>query len=131
MFDDPVAYTINLIKIGLEQYHARNFIPLVATFIMLAVFFLQKFLLPTLDKSKVPLVSAALGVGFGVASNLAALAVGSQPADWIGIIVTGLFTGATASGFWSLVGKKIFAEKDEGGRDDPPPPAPFRPLASV
>jgi uncharacterized membrane protein len=95
------------IRWAVEQYQQKNYMPAVGVLIMVVVFLSRKYLNDKIQDEYMPLFSATTGVLVAVATNLTALAVGSTQTDWISAVVSGVATGAMASGLWSLGGKKL------------------------
>jgi UDP-N-acetylmuramyl pentapeptide phosphotransferase/UDP-N-acetylglucosamine-1-phosphate transferase len=104
---DMFGWLLELLRWVVEQFKQKNYVPGMGGVVMVLVFFARMFLLKRLNSNVLPLVSAGLGVLLACGVNLAGLAVGSQPMDWLSALAMGLTTGAAASGFWSLVGKKL------------------------
>ena len=104
---DEMAWVLESAKWAVEQFQNKNYMPAVGMTIMLLVFVFNKFFHAKVKKEHLALVSASIGVLSAVAMNMMALAVGSQPMEWVSAIMAGLTMGAAASGFWSLIGKMV------------------------
>jgi hypothetical protein len=72
-----------------------------AGILMLLVWVLRKFVVKTLSPAAMPWVAAIAGVVGAVAANVQA------GESWGTAVMSGLMTGAAASGLYSLVGKKF------------------------
>lgn len=97
--EDPTTFT-DSIK---TAYAAKEWGVLVGFILMLVVFLIVKFLWKTLPVAWIPYMSIAFGVLGDVGWQLA---IGGQV--WWRAILAGLTSGATATGMWELLGKKIF-----------------------
>ena len=75
--------------------------------IMVVIWALKTFFWKSLPPKAMPWVSAAAGVLLSFAATL------QGGASWLQAAIAGLFTGAAASGFWSLVGKHLLPSKKE------------------
>ncbi len=82
---------------------AKNWIYAAAIGITLFVFIIRRYVVPSIDKEYLPLISGFLGILIAVATNLTA----GSPAPLIETILGGLFLGNAASGFWSMIAKKF------------------------
>lgn len=102
---DEFGWVLSSAKWVVEQFVAKNYVPAAGMVVMLMVYVFNRFFKGTIKPNHLALVSAAMGVIAAVGTNLLAIAVGSQPTEWLHAIFAGLTLGATASGFWSLVGK--------------------------
>lgn len=108
---------LGLLSALIAAFKSGNWALVSAIGIMLAVYLLRLFVLPKLKVSsdKLPYISAGLGLLVAIAVNLSA----GQP--WMVAIFSGISMGAAASGFWHLIGEKIFPK--------PAAPAPAAPQA--
>lgn len=92
----------------IEAFKSKNWEAFAALLIMLLVYGLR-ILVPTLQAKPhvLALISAAVGVVASIAMNL------HTQVGVVSSIVSGLFMGAAASGFWSQLFKFVFPKKDE------------------
>lgn len=97
--EDPTTFTAK-IKVA---YAAKEWGILVGFVLMLIVFLVVKFLWKAFPVKWIPYMSIAFGVLGDVGWQLA---IGGQV--WWRAILAGLTSGATATGMWELIGKKIF-----------------------
>jgi len=78
----------------------------VAGLLMLLTFIFFKF------RKDIPVKYAPwIAAGLGIATNIVSAIIGGV--EWGSALAAGLFQGAAAAGFWSMVGKHIFLSKDE------------------
>ena len=119
---DPVLWFLAQAKEGVDAFQRKDYLPAVGVAIMLLVFVLKRTpVLSWVSPRRLPLASAILGVIAAVGTNLAGLAMGYQTMDWMSALGTGLFCGAGASGFWSLLGKEVLPSAGSSGSGAPPP----------
>lgn len=97
-----------MIKVLAEAAKGGKWSIVVSVGIMLLVFLATKikFIGDLLPSSWKPWIA----VSAGVLSSIAA--TGFATGNWITAVLNGLVTGAAASGFWDLVGKKLLKKKD-------------------
>lgn len=104
---DAALWLLELVKWVVEQFAAKNYVGAVAAIVMGLTFITKSILKDRLSPTALPLVSTGFGLLASIAGSVAAAGMGATPASVWGIIVTGLTTGAMASGFWSLAGKHL------------------------
>lgn len=104
---DVVQWGLSLIKWIAEQFASKNYAAAVAGIVMAIVFVLKLVLKDKLSSGSLPLVSAIVGTVVSGAGALLGATQGMGATAILSILVTGLTTGATASGLWSLVGKRV------------------------
>ncbi len=83
----------------------KNWAIAVSLLIMLLVWAGRKFVVPGLNPSAVPLVVAGMGLLVGLAGSIGA------GAPIIPSLLSGLFVGAAASGFWEQIFKHFLSPK--------------------
>ena len=88
-------------KLVMEAAKGGNWGLALAGILMLLVWVLRKFVIKTLSPAAMPWVAAIAGVVGAVAANVQA------GESWSTAVMSGLMTGAAASGLYSLVGKKL------------------------
>lgn len=100
--DDPMQ----LIPAIIEAAKGGQWSLFASLLIMVLVFLMTKveFIKNALPDSAKPWVAA----GAGVLAAVAATAISTG--DWLQAILSGLVTGAAASGFWELVGKRLLGK---------------------
>lgn len=103
---DSVSWAFDTLKWCLEQFQQKNFMPAIGGFVMILVYAFNKLFKDKVSPKALPLLAAGLGCLLAVATNLASMAAGNKPQDWLAAIATGFMAGAAASGLWSLLGKK-------------------------
>lgn len=92
----------------IAQFQAKNFLPACAMLVMMAVWAAKKFLGDKLKTEHMALLAAGLSLLSSLAMELIGMKTGSGGFDIFRALANGLMVGAGASGFWSLVGKKLF-----------------------
>lgn len=118
--DDVIGWGLGTIKWIAEQFASKNYAAAVAGIVMVLVFLVKLLLKDKLSSGQLPLVSAGIGLVLSLAGALGGAQAGMNWQGILGIVFTGLTTGAMASGFWSLVGKHIadfVKSKLPGGSD--------------
>lgn len=123
---DVFMWVLQMGKTIVEMFQTGQHGAAVAGMVMLTVFGLRSLLKDRLPHAALPWLSAGLGVMSAVAMQLLALAVGARPTEWLTAVVQGALIGATASGLWSLLGKKLmelFARMLGGKSGNNQPPA--------
>ena len=96
-----------LVRWVVDQLQDGNKTPLIGVAIMVFLFYFNKFWSKKIPSNKMPVVSAILGVVSTCAINTIAFASGSTTKDWTAAVISGIISGTSASGFWSLVGKDL------------------------
>lgn len=114
---DVMQWVMSTIQWTVEQFHAKNYLPAVAAIVMVLTFAVKKILGDKLKTEQLALVSAGLGLLTSLATELAGMAMGSGTFDILRAVAGGLLVGPLASGFWSLLGKKIFTKKTQPAAD--------------
>lgn len=82
-----------------------NWFAVVGFGLMLLIFLVRSLVMRIISKRDLDLVAAALGVVSMVATGL--VASGGDSGQAIRAVVSGLVVGATAVGFWQLLGKRV------------------------
>jgi len=85
--------------------------PACGMLMMLLVWVIKRISGDALKTERLALLSAGLGVLSAVGIELLALTIDSNRVDLLTAIINGLMVGAGASGFWSLLGKKLLDTK--------------------
>lgn len=123
---DMISWGLNAIKWIVEQFASKNYVAAVAGIVMILTFATKLVLKDKLSSGALPLVSAAIGLVVSVITSLMTATADTTAMSVIGMIFTGVTTGATASGFWSLAGKHIvdfvkskFGKKEEPAAEEP------------
>ena len=108
---DPIA----LIQMLIEAIQSKNWSVVVSVMVMAVTLLVSRLILPRLKIGKrwVPLISAILGTILSGASALVGVAVGLPVKDILALLISGLLSGATATGLYELVGKHIFPRKED------------------
>ena len=103
---DPVA----LIQSLMAALQSKNWAVFVALLIMAVTMITSRLILPRLniDKKFTPLISAIVGTVFSGGSALVGAAVGLPLTDVLSMLLSGLLSGAAATGLYELLGKYIF-----------------------
>lgn len=102
--EDPTTFVENI----KTAYAAKEWGVLIGFILMLIVFLVVKYLWKAFPAKWLPYMSIALGVIGDVGWQLA---IGSQ--TWWRAILSGLTSGATATGLWELLGKKLFGSMSD------------------
>lgn len=105
--DDMVSWGLGVFKWIAEQFASKNYAAAIAGIVMVLVFALKLVLKEKLKSDALPMVSAGLGLALSLAGALSGAKVDMSVSAILGIVLAGLTTGALASGFWSLAGKRI------------------------
>lgn len=105
---DTFGWVLQAGQFIVAAFKAHDTAPAIGVLVMVLTWTFNQFFKGKISTAALPFVSAALGVLTSIAANLTALAIGVTPMGWVSAILTGLTTGAAASGFWSLIGKKVF-----------------------
>lgn len=118
---DPVA----LISSLMAALQSKNWAVVVALGVMGLVMILNRLVLPRMkiDKKWTPLISAIVGTVVSGASALMAVVAGLPLSDTLGLLLSGLLSGATATGLYELIGKHIFTKADPIDPSAVPPSA--------
>lgn len=111
---DMFSWLLGSVKWIMEQFAQKNYAPAVAGIIMIATFFFNKFAADKLPVYAKPWISAALGIVMAMVAKVIGMAAGASTPDLLQAILTGFMAGASASGFWSMLGKHFLGAKDEG-----------------
>lgn len=104
---DVVQWGLSLVKWIAEQFASKNYAAAIAGIVMAAVFLVKLFLKDKLSSDALPLVSAGIGLVLSLAGALAGAKADMSATSIMSIVLSGLTTGAMASGFWSLLGKRL------------------------
>lgn len=104
--DDMVT---QLIGIFVQSFEHKNYIPAVATGIMLIVFFFNKYLIPKLSedpkvKNYLPYIGMALGILGAIGAALL-----NPAGDMASKIVQGIVSAITAAGMWTVIGRHLLS----------------------
>lgn len=105
----PATEDLNeLINLMISSAQGGEWSIFVAALIMVLVFLLTKikFIDNLMPKAAKPWVAAVAGVLAAVATSV--IATG----DWLQAILSGLVTGAAATGLWELIGKRVLKKKE-------------------
>lgn len=108
--DDTFGWILEAMKWMVEQFQSKNYMPATGMMIMVLVFLFNMFFKEKVNKKHLALVSAGVGVLSACAMNLMSLMAGYSSKDWMNAVAMGLTMGAAASGFWSMLGKKVLEE---------------------
>ena len=120
---DVFGWLLNTVKWAVEQFQARNFMPAVGAVVMVLVFAARKLFANVIESKHLTWLSMILGMLASLAASLLNLNASSSPMDILGALSNGLMVGAAASGFWSLLGKKLLGDKPADPAAPAPPPA--------
>lgn len=77
---------------------------------------LATFIIGLLKKDIPPKFLPWIAAGLGMGTNIVSAIIGGV--GWDNAIISGLFQGAAAAGFWSMIGKHIFRSKEEKVKRD-------------
>jgi drug/metabolite transporter (DMT)-like permease len=119
---DVVEWTLSGIKWIVQKFQAKEYGLGVSGLIMMLVFAFNKYFKKLVPAKALPWVAVGVGVLTAVATKLAGIAMGTPTTEWLTVIGSGVISGATASGLWSLLGKHFFGAK--AAPQDPPAPSP-------
>lgn len=143
----PLSWAWSTVQWMITQFHNHNSAPAVGMGLMLMVYVFNKFVEGKLNPKLLPYCSATLGVVTAVGMQLMTLPARAKPHAWLEAILYGLTMGASAVGFWHMIGKvalpkletlyaklKAWLKLKLGKPTDPPappstPPSPAPPAA--
>lgn len=122
--DDVFGWLLESVKWIVEQFQAHNYAPAVAMLVMVVTFLFSKLLASKLPRAAMPWVSAGIGVLIAMATKVLGMAMGASTTDLLSTLVQGFVAGMTASGMWSMLGKKLLGSSDPATADPAAPPEP-------
>lgn len=101
----PLGWAMSTVQWMITQFHSHNSGPAVGMLLMLIVYVFNKFVEGRLKPALLPYASSTIGVVTAVGMQLMTLPARAQPHAWLEAILYGLTVGASAVGFWHMVGK--------------------------
>ncbi len=115
----PEVDPVGLIQSLIVAFQSKNWAVVVSLVVMALTMIMSRLILPrfNVDKKWTPLISAITGTVVTGASALLGVAVGLELKDILSLLISGLLSGATATGLYELLGKYIFPKPE-----DPAPP---------
>lgn len=110
---DLTKYVGDMLKFVVEQFQHRNYVPAVASIVVLVTFAVKKIAGDKIKTGQLAIVSTVVALVASLATELAGLAVNAGGFDITRAVVNGLIVGPMASGLYSLLFKQILAKKVE------------------
>ncbi len=109
-----------LLQMLITAIHSKNWAVVVSLVVMALTMILNRIVLPrmSIDKKWTPLISAIMGTVISGGSALLGVVVGMPIQDILSLLLSGLLTGASATGLYELIGKYVMPKPP----DVPTPP---------
>lgn len=122
---DTVDWAGSLVKWCIDQVAHKNYVALIAAIVMALTYLAKIVLKDRINSDHLPWISAGLGMMTSLAASLLGVTHGMPLVDVADLCITGLTTGAMASGFWSLVGRRMSDWLDKKFPKIKPPDSPL------